>query len=216
MTVDIDEVKLNRNEFGLWAGWTLATTAGMLLGFLPILLFIDSLPLWLLRILIPLWSGFLVGLFQWLALRGYLTNSVDWVLNGGAGWALGFALGLVIIQALSGSFLGAVLGYILFGIIIGILQWPVLRREIPSAAIWVIASVVGWALGALLSQLGLECPGDGGCHLTGIIHRGNCRSDRAGGRRNYRDRAGLDCTQTRSVTREKKNDLKRIWNPTDR
>jgi hypothetical protein len=156
MTVDIDEVKLNRNEFGLWAGWTLATTAGMLLGFLPILLFIDSLPLWLLRILIPLWSGFLVGLFQWLALRGYLTNSVDWVLNGGAGWALGFALGLVIIQALSGSFLGAVLGYILFGIIIGILQWPVLRREIPSAAIWVIASVVGWALGALLSQLVLN------------------------------------------------------------
>jgi hypothetical protein len=162
MTVDIDEAKLAHNEFGLWAGWTVATAAGMLAGFLPPVLLIDTLDAWLARILIPLWAGFLVGAFQWMALRRYFTHSVDWIWNGGAGWAVGFAFGLVAIQVLSGSFLGAVAGFILFGIIIGLIQWPVLRREIPSALPWVAASVAGWALGALASQWVLNLLPNGG------------------------------------------------------
>jgi hypothetical protein len=162
MALDIDEVKVARNEAGLFLGWTLATTAGLLLGFLPFLLFVDNLDLLLVRILLPLWAGFLVGHFQWLVLRGYLSHSVDWILNGGAGWALGFAIGLLIIQALRDSPLGILIGYILFGVVVGLLQWPVLRREIPSALPWIIASIIGWALGAYLSQVVLNVffPGD--------------------------------------------------------
>jgi hypothetical protein len=152
MTLDISEAKVERNEFGLWLSWTLATGLGMLLGLLPFVLFIDDLDLLLARILVPLVAGFLVGTFQWLVLRPFLTHSVDWILNGGAGWALGYALGLVIIQALVDVPFGALLGYLLFGLIISVLQWPVLRREIPNAIPWVLASILGWALGAYLSQ----------------------------------------------------------------
>jgi hypothetical protein len=151
MALDIDEAKLARNESGLWLSWTAATAAAMLLGFLPIVLLINFVDYWVLRILVPLWAGFLVGLFQWFALRGFLTESVDWVLQDGAGWALGFAVGLAVIEALSGSLLGAVIGYLLFGVIIAIAQWPALHREIPNVIPWIAASVLGWALGAFLS-----------------------------------------------------------------
>lgn len=156
MAVDLDEAKITRNEPGLWLGWTLATAAGMLLGLLPFVLLVDLLELWLLRILVPLWAGFMVGVFQWLVLRRYMTHSADWILHGGAGWAMGYALGLIIIQALSGTLLGALAGYVLFGAIVALIQWPVLRREIPDVLPWVAASVAGWALGAYLSQVVLN------------------------------------------------------------
>ena len=40
-----------------------------------------------------------------------------------------------------------------FGLIVSLFQSPALRREIPHLAPWVIANVVGWTLGAYLSQL---------------------------------------------------------------
>lgn len=154
--LDIDERKVAQNEIGLWLGWTLATAAGMVLGVLPWLPFLDNLDLGLARVIVPVWTGLLVGIFQWLVLRGYLTHAVDWIFNGGAGWAVGYALGLLAIQNLSEYAWGPLLGYILFGLVIAILQWPVLRREIPNAIPWIIASVVGWALGASLSQIVLD------------------------------------------------------------
>jgi hypothetical protein len=153
MGIDIDETKLAGREGSLWLGWTLATTAGMLLGFLPFIFLITVIELWLARLIIPLWAGFLVGIFQWLVLRRYLTRCSDLILNDVAGWALGYAAGLMVIQALGGTVVGALVGYALFGLIVAVLQWPVLRREIPNALPWVIASIVGWSLGAVLGQL---------------------------------------------------------------
>ena len=162
MAIDIDEGRVRRSGAGFWLGWTLATAAGLLLGLAPFALLSSELPVLLVRVVLPLWAGFLVGLFQWLVLRPYLTHPVDWVLNGGAGWAAGFALGLLAIDNLRASPLGALLGYLLFGLIVAVLQWPVLRREIPNAWAWVIASVVGWAAGVYVSQaaLGLIAQGD--------------------------------------------------------
>jgi len=150
--LDLSERKIRRNEFGLWLGWTLATGAGMLLGLVPFMLVVDDWDLLLLRILIPLTAGVLVGLFQWLVLRPFLAGSFDWVLSEGAGWALGFALGLLLINLLGGSAFGVLIGYLLFGAIIGLLQWPLLSREVPSAALWVGASILGWALGSYAGQ----------------------------------------------------------------
>ena len=45
MTIDIDEAKVERNEFGLWLGWTLATAGGMLIGFLPSIFLVNVLDL---------------------------------------------------------------------------------------------------------------------------------------------------------------------------
>jgi hypothetical protein len=161
MAIDIDEAKVNRSEAGLWLAWTLATAAGMLLGFVPAALLVPEVEALWVRLLLPLWAGLLVGLFQWLALRPYLTHAVDWLVNGGAGWAAAFALGLLVIQFLGGLW-GTLLAYLVFGLIIAVFQWPVLRREIPSALAWVIASVLGWALGAWLSQLVLTAVAGGG------------------------------------------------------
>jgi hypothetical protein len=152
MTLDIDEAKLNRNEFGLWLAWTAATLAGMLLGFLPFVLLTDNMDLLLVRILVPLWAGLLIGIFQLAALRNFLTHRLDWAIHG-VGWTLGYALGLLAIQIFNENPLMVLLGYILFGIIVAVIQWPVMRREIPHAFLWVIATVAGWALGAYISQL---------------------------------------------------------------
>jgi hypothetical protein len=153
MTIDIDEAKVARNEFGLWLGWTLATAAGMLLGFLPLALFVNELDLGLVRVIVPLLAGMLVGLLQWIVLRSFLTYSQDWILTGAAGWSVGFALGLILIQFLARSLLGALLGYLLFGALVAVVQWPILRREIPNILPWLVASMLGWGAGFFISQL---------------------------------------------------------------
>lgn len=155
MGIDIDEAKVNKNEFGLWLGWTLATAVGMLLGFLPSLLLVNVLDLQWSRIVVPLLAGFLIGLAQWAVLRNYLVESSDWILAGGTSWAVGYALGLFLINALSSTALGGVIGFALFGAIIAIVQWPLLRREIPHVASWIVANVLGWTAGFYLSQIAL-------------------------------------------------------------
>jgi hypothetical protein len=152
MAIDIDETKLAGQESTLWIGWTLSTMAGMLFGFLPFILFLQVIDLGLARLIFPLWAGLLVGLFQWIILRRYISHCGDWIWNGVAGWALAYAMGLIVIQIFSVSFIGAVAGYLLFGAIVAIIQWPVLHREIPNVLPWVLASVAGWAIGALAGQ----------------------------------------------------------------
>jgi hypothetical protein len=151
--IDIDEAKVNRNEFGLWLGWTLATAVGMLVGFLPSLLLINVLDLQWSRVIIPLLAGFLIGLAQWAVLRNYLVNSHDWILAGGTSWAVGYAIGLFLINTLSGTALGGLIGFALFGAIVAAVQWPILRREIPHISSWIIANMLGWTAGFYLSQV---------------------------------------------------------------
>jgi hypothetical protein len=156
MTIDIDEVKVNRNEFGLWLGWTLATAIGMLLGLLIAIPLVNLLNLQWARIIVPLLTGFLIGLAQWAALRSYLIDATDWILAGGTSWAVGYALGLFLINALADTILGGFAGYLLFGLIIALVQWPILRREIPNLWAWILANVIGWTLGFYLSQVSLD------------------------------------------------------------
>ena len=152
MTIDLDESKIKKNEFGLWAAWVLATAGGMLIGFLPAKLLAELLGLGIAFIVVPLLAGALIGFLQWLALRRYVIGSVDWILTAGAGWAIGYAGGLLIIQGLGrqpeiGGFWLMLTCYALFGMIVALVQWPVLRREIPHVGPWILANITGWALG---------------------------------------------------------------------
>lgn len=156
MTIDLDEAKVERNEFRLWLEWTLATTGGMLIGFLLTIPIVNLLDLGFARIIVPILAGVLIGFSQWIVLKRYLTTSADWVLAGGTAWAVGYALGLLLIQTLSSTFLGGFTAYVLFGAIVALVQWPVLRREIPSGLTWVIVNVIGWAAGLWASQLTLS------------------------------------------------------------
>jgi hypothetical protein len=153
MTIDIDEAKVERNEFGLWLGWTLATAGGMLLGFLPALLLVNVLSLGLAQIVVPALAGTLVGLAQWVALRRFLTAHSDWILASGTSWAVGYILGLFLIQNMPNTVLGSISGYLLFGAIVAIVQWPLLRREIPHLLVWIIASAIGWTAGFWASRV---------------------------------------------------------------
>ena len=152
MTIDIDETKVERSEIGLWLGWTLATAGGMLLGFLPTIPLVNLVDLGIAQIAVPVLAGTVIGFAQWIVLRRYLTARSNWELADGASWAAGYILGLLLVQSLPSTFLVATLGYFLFGVIVAILQWPVLRREIPNLWVWVLANVVGWAVGFWASQ----------------------------------------------------------------
>ena len=72
MTIDIDEVKVKRNEFGLWFAWTLATALGMLIGYLPLAFLVGPFELGIARVIVPIIAGTLLGLAQWLVLRPYV------------------------------------------------------------------------------------------------------------------------------------------------
>jgi hypothetical protein len=152
MTIDIDEVKVERNELGLWLGWTLATAGGMLLGFLPTILLVNLLNLGLAQIAVPVLAGTVIGLAQWLVLRRYVTASTRWDWTDGISWAAGYILGLLLIQLLPSTVFAIFVGYFLFGVIVALVQWPVLRREIPQVLTWMVASAVAWAVGYWVSQ----------------------------------------------------------------
>ena len=156
MTIDIDEVKVERNELGLWLGWTLATAIGMLVGFLPTILLVDLLSLGLAQLAVPVLAGTVIGFAQWLVLRRYVTSTTQWDWTDGISWAAGYILGLLLIQVLHSTVFAAFIGYFLFGVIVALLQWPVLRREIPQVFTWVVASAIAWAIGYWASQAALS------------------------------------------------------------
>ena len=156
MTLDLDEAKVEHNEFGLWLGWTLATAGGMLLGFLLTIPLVNLLDLGFARILVPIIAGALIGFSQWVVLRRYLASGTDWVLAGGTGWAAGYALGLLLVQNLPSTVFGGTAAYLLFGAVVAMVQWQVLRREIPSALTWIVVNALGWAAGLWASQVALN------------------------------------------------------------
>ena len=89
-------------------------------------------------------GGILVGVFQWLVLRRYVTGAVRWVLA-----SLGAAVAGALLALGVGLFdadLGWVAGAGLYGTLVGVLQWLVLRRQVARAGWWVLATTVGWVV----------------------------------------------------------------------
>lgn len=153
MAIDISERKVEQNEWKLWLGWMVMTGLGLLIGFLPSRLLAEIIGLGIARILSPLLAGGLIGMGQWLVLRSFITDCSDWILATGAGWGIGYAAGIFILQLLPTGYWFGLFGIGLFGLIVGLIQWPILRREIPNIVPWIIANVVGWVSGFILSQV---------------------------------------------------------------
>jgi hypothetical protein len=156
MAVDFDEAKVNRAGMSLIWTWGLATMVGMILGYLPSALFVDQLELGFARIIVPLFAGILIGLFQWFVLRRYIHDTGDWVWNMIGSWVIAYTVGLFVVSFFGGSFLSVLVAYLLFGLIVSLIQWPVLRREIPNIWNWVLSNVVGWTIAAILAYLVLR------------------------------------------------------------
>lgn len=153
MTIDIDEAKVRHGEVGLWLAWTIVTAGGMLLGFLLSIPVINLLNLGFAQIIVPVLTGAIIGFSQWFVLRRYVTASTRWLWADGVSWAAGYILGLFLIQVLPSTLFAGFIGYFLFGAIVALLQWPVLRREIPHILTWIVASALAWAAGFWASQV---------------------------------------------------------------
>ena len=96
-------------------------------------------------------GGILIGVLQWLVLRRYLAGAGRWVpASLGAAAVVGvvsFGVGMVDVDV------GWVGGVSAFGTVVGVLQWLVLRRQVPLALWWVLASTVGWVVGMPLGDI---------------------------------------------------------------
>jgi hypothetical protein len=113
-------------------------------------------------------GGILIGVLQWLVLRRHVTGAGRWVLASlGAVAVVGvvvFGVGVV------NADLGWVGGVSVFGTVVGVLQWAVLRRQVPRAGWWVLASTAGWVVGMPLGDVNGP-PGLGAAYgvITGTV-----------------------------------------------
>ena len=89
-------------------------------------------------------GGAAVAVFQWLMLRRYIGGSIRWLLAS----LLGLFLAAVVVGNVRefDADLGLILGVALYGLLVGILQWLVLRKQVPLAGLWVPASALSWIL----------------------------------------------------------------------
>jgi hypothetical protein len=95
--------------------------------------------------------GLLTGFLQYLLLRRYLPRMGWWVAATTLGWPLGIAVlyfGYTIwpVDLSTGSMWGIALVLVSAGTAMGFTQWLILRRRLPHAGWWILASALGWSL----------------------------------------------------------------------
>ncbi|MBX2821490.1 MAG: VanZ family protein [Rhodothermaceae bacterium] len=90
-------------------------------------------------------GGLLIGVLQWLVLRWHVNQAIRWV---GAN-ALGVVLigGVIFGVGILDSTAGWLIGVSLVGVVLGVLQWAVIRKVLPRAGWWVLASSLAWGIG---------------------------------------------------------------------
>jgi hypothetical protein len=152
MTIDLDEAKVEHSEVGLWLSWTFVTAGGMLLGFLLSIPLVNLLNLGFAQIIVPVLTGAIIGFAQWIVLRRFVTATSQWIWVDGLSWAAGYILGLFIVQFMPSTLFAGFIGYFLFGAVVALMQWQVLRREIPHVITWILVSALAWAASFWASQ----------------------------------------------------------------
>jgi hypothetical protein len=89
-------------------------------------------------------AGSIAAVLQWPVLKSYVSRGVWWAVAGSVGTLVTVNVGRLFGGA------GEPLHYGLEGAAIGLLQWLVLRREVPSAGWWAPISLIGWLIGGLV------------------------------------------------------------------
>lgn len=155
---------------GFWLSWLLLTVLGSGLGWLAGWWVSYRVPGELATISLGFVTGLVLGLAQWLVLRGLFRGSSWWIVATALGWAIGFAGGaylanLANLVDLSFSLaLGATIG-----LCSGIAQWLVMRRVSSYAAWWVPVSIFCWSSAFLYYQGGINLRGAFFGLLVGIL-----------------------------------------------
>ena len=96
--------------------------------------------------------GLFSGVFQYSLLQLYVPKMGGWIVATLAGWLLVFATLGLLTQVTEEAFLllwNGTLAFTLIGGLIGLSQWVFLRRRIPKAGWWILASMLGWGFAVL-------------------------------------------------------------------
>ncbi len=93
-----------------------------------------------------------MGVLQWLVLRAQLERPTRWIAA--ALGALAVVGGIVFGVGAVDEELGWFVGVGAFGGTVGLLQWAVLRRQVPWAWVWVPISAGAWVVGLPLGDAG--------------------------------------------------------------
>jgi hypothetical protein len=96
--------------------------------------------------------GLVTGVVQYGLLRPILPRMGWWVPATTGGWLLGMFLVAAFIRLHWMVLAQQGLTFILMGLSIGLAQWLVLRRRLPGAGWWPVASLLGWGLVALANR----------------------------------------------------------------
>ena len=152
----------------VWLGWMLAcaASAAVALTVTGAVVRAGSLNAAVVWAVFGLVIGASLGITQWLVLRRQIPQAYRWVLASAVGGAvigiLGFAMGGPVGGPLGGAMIGASLG---------IPQWLVLRHRVSQAYVWVLISIVGFALGLSAGEaVGFALSGTVGWPIGGTIH----------------------------------------------
>ena len=152
--------KNNRSIVGwrLWFWWAVASTGGMLFGYL--------LPgfstLSRTAIVVGLSFGVISGFLQWLVLQLYISYSYPWILTSVLGWTVAFAIreDVIIGYLFNGnamfSLASLTLELLFIGVVAGASQWLILRQWSSWAGWWIPGNAVAWAVGML--SVGISRP----------------------------------------------------------
>ena len=163
-------MRIERAKVGwrVWLGWMLAcvASAAVALTVTGAMVSAGRLNAAVVWAVFGLVIGASLGITQWLVLRRQIPQAYMWLLasalGGMAVGAFGFAMGGPVGGPLGGAVIGASLG---------IPQWLVLRHRVSQAYVWVLISIVGFALGLSAGEaVGFAVGGAVGWPVGGIIH----------------------------------------------
>ena len=150
-----------------WLSWVAASTAAILLGFgiMYALIFLAKAVLPGINedrifgsLMFPVLATVLDAL-QWVVLRRRIPRSGWWILVTGVGMLVGVALSGGVVQVISrvtgrpwnwNSQPDILVFYGIIGFALALAQLPILRRQFMGAALWLLASIVGWLILGLI------------------------------------------------------------------
>jgi hypothetical protein len=153
-----------------WITWLFATVIGSGIGWLAGWWVSFQVPGELGTLSLSLVMGTVLGLAQWLMLRGIIRSAVWWIPGSALGWGIGFLSGAYLANLLQLADVGMylVLGGVI-GLCSGFAQWLVLRRVSSYANWWIPVSMFSWASAFIYYQGGISLHGAFFGLLVGIV-----------------------------------------------
>jgi hypothetical protein len=133
-----------------WLLWMLAFLAFPIGGLLSNVL-VGPVTTPIRAILAGMVTGAILGLIQWLVLKGATAIPVGWIFATTAGMAVGLGLSVAAFGSeVSSNVLLWRAG--ITGLCVGAAQWIVLRPILPQSAIWILVIALGWTIGWFVTR----------------------------------------------------------------